>query len=163
MNISQFRDLLDVHGSDPARWPGPLQGAARQLLAVEAEAQAALAQAQRIDTLILAAGRRGEDAVAIDAAVSRASAKLFARPLPPQRRRGLLPWWPAELLNLDFAPAWPRIAALASIAAIGFALGLTDLGLAAGGGSGTVVAVASADADLGTLLFEPDLLAGARQ
>jgi hypothetical protein len=47
---------------------------------------------------------------------------MLARPLPPQRRS----WrhWPTVLLNWDFAPAWPRLAALAGCAALGFAVGV---------------------------------------
>ena len=164
MNLTRFRYLLDVQGSDIARWPLPEQGAARKLLAEDREAQAAQAQAQRIDALIMAAERRAA-ASQVEAAVGRASAALLARPLPQQQRRGFFArgWWPAELLDLDFAPAWPRIAALASVAALGFALGLAlgEAGdLDSGGGT---VAVASAEAGLAAVMFEPDPLAGARQ
>ena len=164
MNLTRFQHLLDVHGSDIARWPRPVQGAARKLLAQDRAAQAAQAQAQRIDALIAAAERKPV-AAQVEAAVGRATAALLARPLPPQQRRGFFALgWPAELLDLDFAPAWPRIAALASVAALGFALGLAELGeagdLDSGGGT---VAVASAEAGLAAVMFEPDPLAGARQ
>jgi hypothetical protein len=164
MNLTQFRYLLDAHGSDIARWPRRVQDAARKLLAQDREAQAAQAQAQRIDALIMAAERRAA-AAQVEAAVGRATAALRARPLPPQQRRGFFAWgWPAELLDLDFAPAWPRIAALASVAALGFALGLAELGAAGDldSGAGTV-AMASAEAGLAAVMFEPDPLAGARQ
>jgi hypothetical protein len=164
MKLSRFRDLLDAHGSDIARWPRPVQGAARKLLAQDGEAQAAQAQAQRIDALIAAAERKPA-AAQVEAAVGRVTAALLARPLPPQRRRGFFAWWgwPAELLDLDFAPAWPRIAALASVAALGFALGLAELGAAGDFDSGGTVAMASAEAGLGAVMFEPDPLFGARQ
>ena len=55
---------------------------------------------------------------------SAAAARVLtalARPLPPQRRS----WrhWPTALLDWNFAPAWPRLAALAGCAALGFAIG----------------------------------------
>jgi hypothetical protein len=54
----------------------------------------------------------------------KAAARVLAAltgPLPPQRRS----WrhWPAVLLDWDFAPAWPRVAALAGCAALGFVIG----------------------------------------
>jgi hypothetical protein len=54
-------------------------------------------------------------------AAARVLAAL-ASPLPPQRPS----WrhWPAALLDWDFAPAWPRLAALAGCAALGFAVGV---------------------------------------
>jgi hypothetical protein len=167
MNVSRFRDLLDVHGSDIARWPRAIQDDARRFVAQDREAQAALAQAQRIDALI-AAAEREPAADKVEAAVGRVTAALLARPLPPQHRRGFFArwWWPAELLDLDFAPAWPRIAALASVAALGFAVGLAELGavgdLDGSGGAGTV-AMASAEAGLAAVMFEPDPLVGGRQ
>src|SRR5688572_29074068 len=53
-----------------------------------------------------------------------AAARVLAAlqsPLPPQRRA----WrrWPSVLLDWQFAPAWPRVAALAGCAALGFAIG----------------------------------------
>lgn len=57
------------------------------------------------------------------AAAARVVAAL-AQPLPRQKH----PWrlWPAELLDWNFAPAWPRVAALAACAALGFAVGVAE-------------------------------------
>jgi hypothetical protein len=82
---------------------------------------------------------------------------LSARPLPAQRRRFLWRRWPSELLTLDFAPAWPRLAALAGVAVLGFVLGLTDLGPTTLG-SGDDAASIVADNDIGAVVFAPDPL-----
>jgi hypothetical protein len=76
----------------------------------------------RLDTILNETLRR-------DATVTRgdeaAAARILARlgALPQQR----LPFWrlPGVLLDWQFAPAWPRVAALAGCAVIGFAIGLS--------------------------------------
>ena len=50
----------------------------------------------------------------------------FESKLPPQQRA--FAWWPAALTEWNFAPAWPRIAALACAAALGITVGLSSLG-----------------------------------
>ena len=47
----------------------------------------------------------------------------FEQALPPQKRP--FAWWPAALTDWDFAPAWPRVAALACAAVLGIAIGLS--------------------------------------
>jgi hypothetical protein len=150
MTLARFQRLLDVHGSDPARWPQPERAAAERLLTVDGAAAAAFAQARALDALIARDAVRQEDATAVLLALS-------ARPLPPQRRRFLWRGWPSELLTLDFAPAWPRLAALAGVAMLGFALGLTDLGPATIG-TGDEAASILADNDIGAVVFAPDPL-----
>jgi hypothetical protein len=51
----------------------------------------------------------------------------LARPLPRQKTAS---WtrWPGILLDWQFAPAWPRMAALAGCAVLGFAIGLSSVG-----------------------------------
>jgi len=46
--------------------------------------------------------------------------------LPPQKRR--FAWWPAALTDVSFAPAWPRLAALAAAAVLGISIGLSSIG-----------------------------------
>ena len=60
---------------------------------------------------------------AIDAAAARVLARLGALP------RQNMPLWrlPGVLLNWEFAPAWPRMAALAACAVIGFTIGISGL------------------------------------
>ncbi|MGB9369834.1 MAG: hypothetical protein WCE79_27890 [Xanthobacteraceae bacterium] len=46
--------------------------------------------------------------------------------LPPQKRT--FAWWPAALMDVSFAPAWPRVAALAGAAMLGISIGLSSFG-----------------------------------
>jgi hypothetical protein len=96
---------------------------------------------------------------ATEADGSRVLAALAARPLPRQRHG----WWawPMPLRNADFAPAWPRVAALGGIAALGFAVGLVGLDL---GGSpiSASATIAQADAGLSVVALESEPLTGMR-
>jgi hypothetical protein len=149
MTLARFRHLLDVHGADLARWPQPQRAAAERLLATDRTATSALAQARALDALI------AREAPADATGVLRA---LAARQLPPQRRRFLWRRWPSELLTLDFVPAWPRVAALAGVAALGFVIGLVDLGPMTVGANGEDPASIVADNDIGAVVFAPDPL-----
>jgi hypothetical protein len=149
MTLAHFQHLLDVHGADLARWPQPLRTAAGRLLAADDAATAALAHARALDALIAREASADADATGVLRA-------LAARPLPPQRRRFLWRQWPSELLTLDFAPAWPRLAALAGVAALGFFIGLVDLGPVGANGEEPVSIVA--DNDIGAIVFAPDPL-----
>jgi hypothetical protein len=149
MTLARFQHLLDVHGADLARWPQPQRAAAERLLATDGIATSALAQARALDALI------AREAPADATGVLRA---LAARPLPPQRRRLLWRRWPSELLTLDFVPAWPRVAALAGVAALGFVIGLVDLGPMTVGANGEDPASIVADNDIGAVVFAPDPL-----
>jgi anti-sigma factor RsiW len=151
MTLARFQRLLDVHGADLARWPQPRRAAAERLLATDDAAAAALAQARALDTLIARERLARADATGILRA-------LAGGPLPPQRRRFLWQRWPSELLTLDFAPAWPRLAALAGVAALGFVIGLIDIGpMTVGANSEESVSIV-ADNDLGAVVFAPDPL-----
>ena len=153
MTMAEFQDLLDAFGAYPAAWPADRRSAAARLLADEPQARAALERAGRLDAAI------AQSLKATEADGRRVLAALSAQPLPRQRR-GL---WalPAALLDVDFAPAWPRVAALAGVAALGFAIGLVGLDL--GDGSISAVAAASqADAGLSVIAFEPEPLTGVR-
>jgi hypothetical protein len=55
MTPQAFHRLLESHGGDPARWPAEKRNDAEALLAISSEARSALADAQRLDALILAA------------------------------------------------------------------------------------------------------------
>jgi len=92
-----------------------------------------------------------------EAAVARVLERL-AGPLPPQKK----PLWrlPGILLDWQFAPAWPRMAALACCAAIGFAIGIAGLDRHIDGGMAPF-AVASRT-DIGAIVSEPEALTGAR-
>jgi hypothetical protein len=153
MTMAEFQDLLDTYGAYPAAWPADERSAAARLLADEPQARAALEHAGRLDAEI------AQSLKATEADGRRVLATLSAQPLPRQRR-GL---WalPSALLDVDFAPAWPRVAALAGVAALGFAIGLVGLDL--GDGSISAVAAASqADAGLSVIEFESEPLTGVR-
>lgn len=87
-------------------------------------------------------------------AAARVLAKLATR-LPPQRRR----WrhWPAILLNWDFAPAWPRMAALAGCVVLGFAFGVVTLSLGEREG---LFALPSGEFQLAATLSDPEPMTG---
>ena len=100
-----------------------------------------------------------DDRAPDDAAASRVIAALDA-PLPAQRH-SVFEHWPSVLLNLDFAPAWPRLAALACVMLVGCMAGLFGPGarMIPQSGAATMI-IASSDA--GALTFEPDPLTGVR-
>src|ERR1700690_2384986 len=76
---------------------------------------------QSQDFLEAALKRHTQAPPADDAAVERVLKRLSG-PLPRQK----MPLWrlPGVLLDWQFAPAWPRMAALACCAALGFAIGI---------------------------------------
>src|SRR4051794_21132460 len=78
--------------------------------------------------------------------------RRFEPALPPQSRA--FAWCPAALTDWSFAPAWPRVAALACAAVLGVTVGLSSLGtrLAA---DLDLVRVASSD-DAGSNAFDVD-------
>ena len=92
-----------------------------------------------------------------EAAVGRVLTRL-AGPLPRQK----FAFWrlPTVLLDWQFAPAWPRVAALACCAALGFGIGLT--GLDRQFEPINAPFAAATRADLGSVVFEPEALTGAR-
>jgi hypothetical protein len=96
-----------------------------------------------------------------DAVARRALARLDATTLPPQKRGLLAAWWPAALTDLDFAPAWPRLAALAGAAALGITVGLSGLGTRIAADL-DLVRSASVD-ETSTNILETDSLTGLRQ
>ena len=90
-----------------------------------------------------------------DAAVARVLRKLNL-PLPRQK----VPLWrlPAVLLDWQFAPAWPRVAALACSAVLGFYVGIAGLDLPFDQLDQTSIS----SADAGFFVFDPEPLTGAR-
>ena len=91
-----------------------------------------------------------------DAAVDRVLKRL-AGPLPRQKRS--LWQLPSVLLNWDFAPAWPRVAALACCAALGFVVGIAGLDRPFDRLDSPFTV---ATRDIGSLVSEPDTLTGER-
>ena len=85
-----------------------------------------------------------------DLAAKRLLARLQS--LPPQKRG--FAWWPAALMDVSFAPAWPRLAALAGAAVLGISIGLSNVGTRIATDL-DLVRVASAD-DASTNAFDSD-------
>ena len=56
----------------------------------------------------------------------RSASSRRLQSLPPQKRA--FAWWPAALMDVSFAPAWPRVAALAGAAVLGISIGLSNFG-----------------------------------
>ena len=90
-----------------------------------------------------------------EAAADRILVRLES--LPPQRRA--LRWWPSALMDWNFAPAWPRLAALAGAAVLGISIGLSNIGTRIAVDL-DLVRVASAD-DAGNV-FDADSVTGLR-
>jgi hypothetical protein len=74
------------------------------------------------------------------------------QPLPPQKRA--LAWWPAVLMDVNFAPAWPRLATLAAAAVLGISIGFSNFGARIATDL-NLVRTASAD-DASTNAFDSD-------
>jgi hypothetical protein len=102
--------------------------------------------------------RRAAHSPTDEAAAKRVLANLASAPLPRQRHG----WrWPRVLLDVDFAPAWPRVAALAGAAALGCAIGFLGPAARLTESPGITVAAQAADSDFGAV-SEPELLTGVR-
>jgi hypothetical protein len=111
----------------------------------------------QFDKLIESALKRRVIEPVDESAVNRVLSRVSG-PLPRQKQ----PFWrlPAVLLDWQFAPAWPRMAALACCAALGFFVGIAGLdrrfddpatapAFVGGGG-------------IGSITFEPEAFTGAR-
>jgi hypothetical protein len=160
MSLAQFADLVDRHGPDPEAWPRSRRPGAEALLAASAQARALLARAGKLDALLV--GHREKEGSDRQAA-GRVLARLAA-PLPPQRSGLWSRLVPLALLEFDFAPAWPRFATLLAIGLLGFAVGLSDVGMALTKRSAVAIIgpAPASDSDLSVMLFEPDPLSTMR-
>ena len=120
-----------------------------------------MAPPDELDTLLAQHFRREAAAQKEDdrASGERALAAL-GRSLPPQRQ----PWrlWPTALLDWDFAPAWPRVAALAACAVLGFVVGVVGPTVNSNAiidGSESI-SIAMLRNDLGSAISEPEPMTG---
>ena len=151
MTRDELLNWLDAHGADLSRWPIEQRGEAERLIAADAGARDDVQAAARLDAMLARfAGPGTED--------ERSAARILTKlngPLPRQKQ----PFWrlPAALLDWQFAPAWPRVAALAGCALVGFSIGIAgvDRSLAT---PDTQVA----SRDIGTMVFGPDFFAETR-
>jgi hypothetical protein len=95
-------------------------------------------------------GGQGEQDDAAARVLNRLAGEL------PRQHRPL--WrWPTVLLDWQFAPAWPRMAALAGCLALGFVIGIAglDRGIDRTGAN-------AGNLDFGSLVFEPETFSGER-
>lgn len=112
---------------------------------------------QDFEKLLTTTLKRSAGALQSDA-VNRVLARLSG-PLP--RQKFALWRLPAVLLDWEFAPAWPRVAALATCAALGFIIGLTGLDRQVDTADAALSYVSRAD--LGGIVFEAEPARGAKQ
>lgn len=107
------------------------------------------------DNYLDAALKRYANAPQDDASVARVMTRLAA-PLPRQKQA----LWrlPTVLLDWQFAPAWPRMAALGACAVVGFAIGISGLDRRIN----RLNDQAAVSNDLGTIVFDPEVLIGPR-
>jgi hypothetical protein len=112
----------------------------------------------KLQDFLDAALKRHTKALPTDEAAVERVLKRLVGPLPRQKN----PLWrlPSVLLDWQFAPAWPRVAALACCAALGFVIGITGLDRRVEpADAGFTIASSN---DLGSAVFEPEALTGAR-
>jgi len=110
LDLTRFQELLDVHGPELVRWPEPLQGAARALLAASPGAREAQRQALELAALLDAA----PEILPSAALLSRIAA------LPARQPRGWAAWWPfgnpvAPLMGWAAAAAFGLVVGSGSI------------------------------------------------
>lgn len=154
MTHDEFEHLLVARGADVALWPEPARRRAREVMARDPSLAGLLATHAALDVRLARARSAGPGAQDL-AAGRRVAARLAALPLPKQDARAPVRWLPSWLLALDLRPAWPSIAALAGMAALGFLAGLSvispsQLDAAMGDGAHPQVT-----ADLSMIVFEP--------
>jgi hypothetical protein len=90
-----------------------------------------------------------------------AVARVLKRLAPPLPRQKIALWrLPAVLLDWQFAPAWPRVAALACCAALGFYVGIAGLDRRFDNLDGSYTV--AGQSDVGAIVFEAESLTGAR-
>jgi hypothetical protein len=156
MRNARFQHLLETRGPDLCRWPPELASAARILVAADAAVANELEKTRRLEVLLtyhLNSKIYGATSAQPDSGQLARRMTALQGPLPLQRRRWLTKW-PAELLESDFTPAWPRVAVLAGVASLGFMVGLTDLNLLGLPGLFPI----APESDFSMIVFEPEPL-----
>ena len=112
---------------------------------------------EQFDKLIESALKRRVMEPVDEAAVNRVLSRTSA-PLPRQKQ----PLWrlPGVLLDWQFAPAWPRMAALACCAALGFFVGIAGLDRRFDDPAAAPAFVGGGG--IGSITFDPEAFTGAR-
>jgi hypothetical protein len=113
---------------------------------------------KQFETFLSHALKRGAEPPEADRVAAERILRRLSGPLPKQKA----PYWrlPNVLLDWQFAPAWPRVAALACCAVLGFMVGIAGLDRSSDlRGAPFVI---SNSGDLGSVVFESEPLTGAR-
>jgi hypothetical protein len=79
LTLARFRELIDVYGATPARWPEAERGAAERLLQSEPQAASLLAQAEPLDVWL--------DSYEIAEPAARVRARVLEVPVLAARKR----------------------------------------------------------------------------
>ena len=118
MGLDRFRELMEAYGADPQRWPGNERGAAEALLTQNAEAVTLHRRAASIDALL--------DSAALPAAAIDAERLIASVTAQPQRTAEIVTLRPVR--KQSGSGFWLKVASLAAAAAIGFFVGVSQLG-----------------------------------
>jgi hypothetical protein len=112
---------------------------------------------EQFDQFLESALKRKSKAPVDEASVNRVLHRISGS-LPPQKQ----PLWrlPTVLLDWQFAPAWPRMAALACCAALGFFVGIA--GLDRRFDDPSIAPAFVGGGGIGSITFEPDAFTGGR-
>lgn len=111
MTLAQFLKMLDLYGADLNRWPGAKRAEAARLVDRSLEARRAFEEARSLDHLLDLI----DEPVGADQ-IERSLAAAIARTSRP--RPALRPTFAESLAHW-----WPRAAALATAAVVGFVVG----------------------------------------
>ena len=133
MTPTRFADLLDAYGAEPARWPAAERDAALTLLARDAAARRAQAQAASLDALLDRAPVAPQSAALqarVLAAAPTAADRQHSPVSPPMANRASPRSWLGAIGHLvaRLTPApgsWQPAAAMAAALVLGLIVGYT--------------------------------------
>ena len=118
MGLDRFRELMEAYGADPQRWPANERAGAETLLAQNADAVTLRRRAASLDALL--------DSATVPAAAIDAERLIASVTAQPQRSAEIVTLRPAR--RQTGSGFWLKVASLAAAAAIGFLVGVTQLG-----------------------------------
>ena len=130
MPLSRFAALAASYGGDIGRWPEACRDNARALAAASPEAGRLLAEAARLDTALLGAGKDASQSLmppgTMDAALERLRQNVAARLPAKQPMRQASTAVPARLAAwlAPRLPVLPRLAGLATAGGVAVMAGL---------------------------------------
>ena len=113
---------------------------------------------EQFEDLLKTGVKRRMQSPPVDGAAVERVLKRLSGPLPRQKQ----PLWrlPGVLLDWQFAPAWPRMAALACCAVFGFFVGIAGVDRQFDGRNTAPASIGGGG--IGAITFEPDAFTGAR-